>query len=52
VNEEGENMNENNHPNRVLATLYDSFDYKLECRCRDNNRWVEVETWEYWEAIV
>ena len=45
-------MNENNHLNRVLAALYDSFDYRLECWFRENNRWVEVETWEYWEVIV
>lgn len=44
-------MNENNHLNRVIANLYDSFDYKLECWHRDNNRWVEVQTWEYWVVI-
>ena len=52
TNEEGENMNKNNHLNRVIANLYDSFDYKFECWIRENNRWVEVQTWEYWEAIV
>jgi len=45
-------MNMNNHLNRVLAALYGSFDYNLECRIRENNHWVEVETWEYWEVTV
>lgn len=45
-------MNENNHLNRVLSALYDSFDYRPDCWFRENNRWVEVETWKYWEAIV
>lgn len=45
-------MNENNHLNRVLSALYDSFDFRLERRFRENNRWVEVETWEYWEVVV
>lgn len=46
-------MNENNQLNRVRATLYGSFDYQLgEYWCCDNNRRVEVETWEYLEAIV
>lgn len=45
-------MNENNHLNRVLVALYDSFDYKLNKWFRVNNLWVEVETWEYWEVIA
>lgn len=45
-------MNENNHLNRVLAALYDSFDYRLgEYWCRENNRWVEVPVWEYLEVV-
>ena len=46
-------MNENNHLNRVLSALYGSFDYNFKCRIRENNnRWFEVETWEYWAVTV